>query len=104
MFALPETITVWNPTDNDGFGGASWTEPVQYPARVTIRPEKMTDRSGDDFVSAAVAYSEGATLQENSRVTFTASIELLPPADAHDVRRVSQIPSGAGALKKVWLS
>jgi len=103
VFTLPETITVWNEASNDGAGRKTWTR-ATYPARIAYTQKKFTDKNGDSAMSTAVCYSEGLLLTINSRVLFSSSTATEPTADANDVRALSQIPSGAGDLKKCWFS
>lgn len=102
-FRLPETITVWNPTA-DGFGDIAWSTPIQYPARIAFSAQKFTDTNGDQLLSTAVCYSEGANIQNDSVVLFGASFSAAPDKDADDVRQISQTPSGSGDLKKLWFA
>lgn len=104
MFDLPEKITVWNSTSNDGFGRFTWSAPITYDARTALKQEKFTDSNGDQRVSTALAYSEGAELKIGSMVFFGESGSLNPIKESNDVKAISQIPSGPGALKKVWFS
>lgn len=104
MFDLPETITVWNKGANDGFGGITWVGPLSYPARIAFKSEKFTDTNGDQLVSTAVCYSKGLDLKIGSVVLFGESFNAVPDQEADDVRQISQTPSGAGDLKKVWFA
>ena len=103
-FPLPEWITVWDETGNDGFGGRTWSPPVSYPARIAYSHTKSTDASGDDFMSTMQVYSEGTTLAIGSLVAVGQLTDLTPPAAANDVRAISQTPSGAGELRKLWFA
>jgi hypothetical protein len=104
MFELPEKITVWNSTGNDGFGRFIWSSPVIYDARIAFVQKKFTDTNGDSRVSTSVCYSEGLELKNGSMVFFGESGAISPPSEANDVRALSQTPSGAGDLKKAWFS
>lgn len=101
---LPETITVWTRSGNDGLGGTTWSAPASYPARVAYSQKRFVDANGDEKVSQAVCYSEGATLITGALVLFSASTAANPPAASRTVNATSQIPSGAGALKKAWFA
>lgn len=102
MFRLPEKITIWNEIDGDGFGGITYSDPVIAESRQALKQEKFTDKNGDQQISKAVCYSRSTALQNGSMVFFGESTDSAPPAAADDVRAISQIPSGAGDLKKVW--
>jgi len=104
MFDLPDKITVWNEVSNDGFGGITFSAPVTFDARIAIRQEKFTDQNGDQLMSTAVCYSEGATLAINSQVFFGVSVALEPVDAANDVRALTEIPISDSNLKKVWFS
>jgi hypothetical protein len=104
MFDLPETITVWNKGADDGFGGITWTAPITYDARIAFKSEKFTDTNGDQLLSTAVCYTEGATVYADSLVLFGESLSVSPDQSADDVRQISQTPSGAGAMKKLWFA
>lgn len=99
---------MWKRDSSDGFGGGAWSAPVQYPARIAYRQEKFTDLTGDAAVSTAVCYTEApvalAELQAGVYVLLAASEAVAPPGDANDVRSVSNTPSGAGAMRKLWFS
>ena len=99
---LPETITIWNPAGNDGLGGIIWSPPIYVQARIAYKQQKFTDKSGDTAVSIAVCYSKSTELKIGSMVTFYPSGAIYPPAQANDVRALSQTPSGAGDMKKAW--
>jgi hypothetical protein len=101
---LPETITVWTRSGNDGLGGPTWSAPVSYPARIAYRQQRFVDTSGAEQVSQAVCYSEGVELRTDALVLFAASTAAYPPTAARTVNATSQIPSGAGALKKAWFA
>lgn len=103
MFELPDKITIWNAQGNDGFGGLTWSSPVVYDSRNALKQQKFTDANGDERVSTSVCYSEGEQLKIGSIVYFGESASVEPVSSANDVRAISQIPSGAGDLKKAWL-
>lgn len=103
MFNLPEKITVWNEIANDGHGGKTFSAPVVYPSRHALTQKKFTDKNGDERMSTAVAYSEGADLGIDSWVFFGVSSDPSPPSEANDVRSISEIPSAID-MKKVWFS
>ena len=100
MFCLPEKVTVWRETANDGFGGKSWSAPVVLSARIAFKQEKFTDASGDTQISTAVVYTDG-DMQIDDKVFFGVSAELSPVAAANDVRALSSIPSGVD-MSKGW--
>lgn len=102
-FCLPEKVTIWNKSSNDGFGGSTWTAPLVVDARIALKREKITDENGDDYMSKAVFYCGEITLTAKSKVLLGISSLLAPPEDADDVRAITQTPSGAGDLKKAWL-
>ena len=104
MFDLPETITVWTKSANDGYGGSTWSTPVSYDARIAYKSEKFTDSNGAQLISTAVCYSEGSALENNSVVFFGTSVAATPPDAANDVKQISQTPSGSGDLKKAWFA
>lgn len=103
MFDYPETITVWNAATNDGVGRKTWAR-FSYPARIAYKQQKFTDKNGDTAMSTAVCYSDGANLTIDSKVLFGESTAAAPPSGANDVRALSQIPSGAGDMKKAWFA
>ena len=100
MFSLPEKITVWRATANDGFGGITYSAPVVLDARIAFKQEKFTDISGDTSISTAVVYTDGDMIL-NDQVFFGVSAELEPVAAANDVRALSAIPTGT-TLVKGW--
>jgi hypothetical protein len=109
VFALPEVVTVWKRTGNDGLGGLTWSDPVTWPARIAYSQQRFTDLNGDQVVSSAVCYTEAPItpreLRDGVRVLLGAvSGAVVPPAEADDIRAVSNTPSGAGALRKFWFA
>lgn len=98
MFDLPEKITIWRATANDGFGGKTWSTPVTYAARIAFKQEKFTDVNGDISVSKAVVYTEG-DMQLDDKVFFGESVSASPVAAANDVRAIAQTPSGTNLVK-----
>ena len=104
MFDYPETITIWTAGANDGLGGITWNGPFTAPARIAYKQEKFTDRNGDQQLSSSVCYSDAAELVVGALVYFGVSASSTPEASAKDVRARSQIPSGAGDIKKAWFS
>lgn len=104
MFDLPEKITVWNIAGNSGFGDVTYSGPFVYDARIAFKSEKFTDRNGDQLMSTAVCYTDGIKAKIDSKVFFGESSSPTPVDEADDVRQISQTPSGAGSLKKLWFS
>ena len=98
MFSLPEKITIWRETANDGFGGKTWSAPVVLDARIAYKQEKFTDTNGDTAVSTAVVYTDGDMLL-NDKVFFGVSASASPVAAANDVRARSATPSGIDLVK-----
>ena len=94
MFDLPEKITVWRVTGNDGFGGKTWSAPAVLNARIAFKQEKFTDSSGDTAISTSVVYTDGDMIL-NDQVFFGVSADLTPVAAANDVRAAATTPSGA---------
>lgn len=103
-FTLPEWITVWNTTGGDGYGGDTWSAPVSYPARIAYSQQKFTDSNGDTVMSTLLVYTEGDAAAIGSQVAVGKLADLTPPAAANDVRSISQTPSGAGPLRKLWFA
>lgn len=104
MFDLPDKITIWNIVSDDGFGVITWSSPVTVAARIAKVQQKFTDQNGDQVMSTAVCYSEGATLAIDSRVFFGTSLEAAPVDAANDVRALFEIPTDISDMKKVWFS
>ena len=100
MFDLPEKVTVWRATGNDGFGGITFSSPSVLDARIAFKQEKFTDLNGDTSISTAVVYTDG-DMQLNDQVFFGVSTDLTPVAAANDVRALSTTPSGTD-LSKGW--
>ena len=98
MFPLPEKITVWRETANDGFGGKTWSAPTVLDARIAFKQEKFTDINGDQLISTAVVYTDG-DMQIDDRVFFGTSASSSPVPAANDVRALSSTPSGTGLVK-----
>lgn len=101
---LPEKCTIWNPGNNDGFGGVSWDGPHVANCRIAKMAQQFTDTNGDKLTSTALLYSDSVELKVNSQVLlFAESGALTPPSDADDVRQISEVPSGTN-LKKCWFA
>lgn len=98
MFPLPEKITIWRETANDGFGGKTWSAPAVLDARIAFKQEKFTDANGDTAISTAVVYTDGDMLL-NDKVFFGESASASPVAAANDVRARSATPSGIDLVK-----
>jgi hypothetical protein len=98
MFALPEKITIWRVTANDGFGGKTWSTPVTLDARIAFKQEKFTDVNGDTAISTAVVYTDG-DMQLDDKVFFGESASASPVVAANDVRALSSTPSGTDLVK-----
>lgn len=102
-FDLPEKVTIWNQTANDGHGGSTWSAPIVTDARIAFKREKITDENGDNYFSKAVFYCSEISLTADSKAFLGESAELSPPQEADDVIVMTNTPSGAGGLKKAWL-
>lgn len=102
MFELPETITIWNKTGNDGFGGFTWSTPVERKSRQANKQEQFRDINGNLTMSSRVVYSDATELAVGSMILIGESSLTSPTADAEEVRAISATPSGT-KLKKVWL-
>lgn len=102
MFSLPDKITYWKNNGSDGLGGTNWGTPVTVDSRNARKQEKFTDSSGNDAISSSVTYTY-ADVAELDFVQLGVSAEVVPPSTAYMVAAVSQTPSGAGDLKKLWL-
>jgi len=101
---LPEKCTIWNPGNNDGFGGTSWDGPHVADCRIANTAKQFTDTNGDQLISTSVLYTDSDKLQSNSQVLlFIESGSITPPSEADDVRQISAIPSGTD-LKKAFFS
>ena len=99
---LPETITIWTPTGNDGFGGIGYSGPTVVSARHADKIEKFTDANGDQQISKAVVYSRSTALRAGAVVYLGESVSPLPVPGSDDVRAVVSIPSGT-SMVKAWL-
>lgn len=102
MFSLPETITIWVKTGNDGFGGFSWSIPVKRDSRNANKQEQFRDANGQLTMSSRVVYSKATELAVGVMVLVGESSASSPTVDAEEVRAIASIPS-AITMKKVWL-
>lgn len=55
---LPDTITYWLPTANNGTGGKTWSSGAAIPARVAHTAGTVTTREGKTVSYTDVAYAE----------------------------------------------
>lgn len=100
MFSLPEKITVWNQTADDGFGGKTWSRSI-YNSRHAFKSEQFRDSQGQLTVSKAVVYTEN-TVSIGDRVFIGESTSSTPVQAAEVVRGLSSVASFTN-MKKVWL-
>ena len=103
MFRFPDKITIWNVVATDGFGGKTYEGPFNPASRNALKQEKFTDSNGDQQISIGVSYSKDTNLRIDSKIFFGTSVSATPEIDSHDVRAISETPSGIAGLKKVWL-
>jgi len=55
---LPETITYWLVTGNNGTGGLTWAAGVAIPARVARVSRGVVDREGKTTIFSDAVYAE----------------------------------------------
>ena len=60
---LQDTITMWVPSTNDGFGGLAYATPVQVLGRWQNDNENYQDADGEEFVSSAIIYTKQQLVQ-----------------------------------------
>lgn len=101
-----ETATYWEPGAPDGFGGYTWTAPVQLQVRWQDQQERLVDTDGKEFVSRAIIYGD-TKLNKNGFIYRGVSAEANPhnQEEAFIVRitQRSQNPSGSIVVHKVVL-
>ena len=100
MLDLPETITIWLESSNDGYGVKTYSRSTAS-ARIAYKQEKFTDINGDQQISKAVCYSEADSFTNGAWVLFGESTSDDPDSEADDIRALSMTPSGTN-LKKAW--
>lgn len=79
-FKLPETVTVWTPAGNDGFGGFTWAR-SEMKARTARRAERVKDEKGDVIDTKFIVYSR-TLIQTGAFVKKGVVVDLTPPSDA----------------------
>ena len=53
---LKEKIVYWRPPTRDGFGGFSWSSPLQIEGKWEDRASNIFDPSGKEVVSNAIVW------------------------------------------------
>lgn len=98
---LPQTITIWKPTDNDGAGGITWVEPVAVPGRSADFIEQVKTAEGKVFTSKRVFYTEQNVELGDYIVISDKSALPAPSDDALEVKFVSHNPTMSTLYKAV---
>lgn len=83
-FKLPETVTVWTPSGNDGFGGVTWIR-TETKARTARRTDRVRDDNGD-MIDVKLAVYTRVLIGVKSFVAKGSIADLTPPSTAYEVR------------------
>ena len=102
MFDLPEKVTVWTETSNDGEGNRTYAHEIANARHADIQ-KMITDKHGKSYMSKAAIYLRSDTVSLKSIVKMGGTEALTPPDDADEVMQLANTPSGAGNLFKLWL-
>ena len=91
--SLPQTITIWRPTGNDGAGGNTWAAPVAVPGRSADFIEQVKTAEGKVFTSKRVFYTE-QDIELGDYIVVSDKSALPAPSDnALEVKFVSHNPT-----------
>lgn len=99
MPRLVQTVTYWTRSTPDGFGGYSWTAPVQIKAHWEDRTELFVTSAGQSKASRAIVYLEsdveegGYLFLGNSSVTNPTTL-----SGAWEIMGFRKIPSVDGLV------
>jgi hypothetical protein len=74
---LTDTITHWSSGASDGFGGLSYSTPVQISGRWQDETDLHQDLAGEEFISNAVVYTS-IELAENDWLYLGTSAQANP--------------------------
>lgn len=107
---LKQTAVYWGAPIPNGFGGFTYSNPVEIVVRWEERVQMFTSMSGQEKVSQAVVYTE-STLTANGYLFLGTLNDLDSPAvpetqeGAYLIEAVSACPSmdAVQTLRKIWL-
>lgn len=87
-FKLPETVTVWTPQGNDGYGGVTWIR-TETKARTARRTDRVRDDNGD-MIDVKLAVYTRTPINVKSFVAKGSVVDLTPPSNAVEVRATAE--------------
>lgn len=103
---MRQTATYWAPGGNDGFGGVSFSAPVQVRCRWQDKAELFRDSQARELTSSAVVYPVHP-LERQGYLYLGTSIEVVPMdvSGAKEIRQIGSSPNlrNTSTLNKVWL-
>jgi hypothetical protein len=101
---MREDITYWPPAANDGFGGTAYGPPQPRKCRWQDDAVLFRDAQGREAVSQSVIYIN-APVVNGGKLLRGVSVAAVPPAEAREIRQVSDSPSlqQTLSLTKVYL-
>ena len=56
-FVLPQEVTFWIPTANDGMGGKTWAAPVKVDARIAPTNQTVFTAEGKELTANKAVYT-----------------------------------------------
>ena len=83
-FKLPETVTVWTPQGNDGFGGVTWIR-TEAKARTARRTDRVRDDNGD-MIDVKLAVYTRVSINTKSFVAKGSIVDLTPTSTAVEIK------------------
>ena len=103
---MNQTATYWTPGGNDGFGGGSFSAPVQIRCRWQDSAVLFRDAKAREATSSAIVYTD-STVMNRGYLFLGTSVEVDPTevVGAFEIRQNSKSPSLSGqiTLNKVFL-
>ncbi len=99
---LPQKITYWKKTANDGYGGFTWSAPVSPDARIANKTERFMNEEGRELISKKVVYCRDSNITPGSVFVEGESTDATPPASTEEVKAVASNSSYTDMVK-LWV-
>lgn len=103
---MKQTATYWAPGSNDGFGGVSFSAPIQVSCRWQDKAELFRDAQSRELTSSTIVYP-ASPLERQGYLYLGISTEANPHNvdGTKEIRQIGSSPSlgNTETLNKVWL-
>ena len=108
--SLTQTIVYWGTPMPDGWGGQTYSDPVEINARWENKQELFIDADGNEVKSRAVVYVSqdldiGSYVYNGKLIDLNSSHDADTQAGAYQVKAFAKIPDIKGVyyMRKAWL-